>query len=34
MASKVEGTVPYLKLVDYTLDAANQSEELKDMPPR
>ena len=34
MKSKLEGTVNYLRFVDFTLDAAKQNEELQDRPPQ
>ena len=34
MESKLEGTVNYLQFVDYTLDAAKQTEEPQNWPPK
>ena len=34
MESKLEGTVNYLQVVDYTLDAAKQNKEPQDRPPK
>ena len=34
MESKLEGTVNYLQFIDSTLDAAKQTEEPQDRPPK